>query len=279
MYLYDYHMHSVNSRDGRNTVTDMCIKAVSKGLKEIAVTDHFEPMLGDEKCSYYNPGNYFFDVLRGRMIFGSQLRVKCAVELGQPHLYPEDSLELIRSNPYDYILASVHRAKDHTDFGQVAYSSDNITDYCRIYLDELESLVGWNSFDCIGHLDLVKRYAMRCDVEVNLMNFRDQLEIILRTLIENGKGIEINTSGLRQGAGECLPGLDIVKFYRQLGGEILTIGSDAHSASDVGEGIQDGIEIARLAGFEYITVYSERQPFMRRISQRPAVFTFNKRTA
>ena len=273
MYLYDYHMHSLNSSDGRNSITDMCVKAVAVGLREIAITDHFEPTRGNEKYPYYKPDSYFFDMLKARVIFGTHVNIKYAVELGQPHLYPEYSLKLIESYPYDYVLASAHKMKDDTDFGEIVYDQNNREDYCFKYLDELKSLVQWNRFDCIGHLDLVKRYASQYDVKVNFMDYREKLEEIFKILIKNGKGIEINTSGLRQHAKECLPGLDIVKFYRQLGGEIITVGSDAHNSEDVGKGIRDGIEIAKAAGFDYMTVYTRRQPFMIRTSEKASAHT------
>lgn len=279
MYLYDYHMHSWNSSDGRNSILDMCDKAVAVGLKEIAITDHFEPTSGNEKYSNYKPDSYFLDMLKARTIFGTQLKIKHAVELGQPHLYPEYSLKLIESYPYDYVLASVHKMKGDTDFGEIIYNQNNKAKYCIRYLEELKSLAEWNKFDCIGHLDLVKRYASQYNVKVNLMDYREQLEEILKILIKNGKGIEINTSGLRQHAKECLPGIDIVKFYRQLGGEIITVGSDAHSAEDVGKGVREGIEIAKAAGFDYMSVYTGRQPFFIRISERVSAYALARKLA
>lgn len=279
MYLYDYHMHSQNSSDGKNSVTDMCIKAISAGLKEIAVTDHFEPIGGNEKYPYYMPGSYFFDIMKAKTIFSGRLEIKCGVELGQPHMYPEYSLKLIESHPYDYVLASVHRTRDNEDFGMVVYNQENISGYCEKYLEELRLLARWNKFDCVGHLDLVKRYASKYGVKVKLVDYDDKLEEILRILIRNGKGIEVNTSGLRQHAGESLPGFDIIRMYRQLGGEIITVGSDAHRAADVGKGIKDTIETIKHAGFDFMTVYTKRQPTMVKISDKPSVYSFAKKLA
>jgi len=78
--------------------------------------------------------------------------------------------------------------------------------------------------------------------------------------VQSGKGIEINTSGLRQSPKEAFPGLDVVKLYRNMGGEILTIGSDAHMAEDVGRGLKEALDMAREAGFRHITVYNRRKP-------------------
>lgn len=89
----------------------------------------------------------------------------------------------------------------------------------------------------------------------------------------------MNTSGLRQFAKACLPDLDIVSLYRQLGGEIITVGSDAHTAEDVGKGIREGIEMIEQAGFDYITVYVNRQPSMIKISRKASIGGYNKQYA
>jgi len=266
MYLYDYHIHSHNSSDGRNSVSDICDNAIAAGLKEIAIADHFEPAMGNEKYPWYQPRSYFFDTLKARSIFEGRLEVKCAVELGQPHRYPEYSLKLVESHPYDYVLASVHRLRADKDYSEIAYTRENVSAYCTEYLEELKLLAEWNKFDCVGHLDLIKRYAARNGVAVKFMDYRDGLEEVLKILIENGKGIEVNTSGLRQRAGECLPGPDIVKLYRQLGGEIITVGSDAHFSRDVGKGIKEAVGMIKLAGFDYVTSYNKRKPTQIRIS-------------
>ncbi len=279
MYLYDYHMHSVNSRDGKNTIPDMCTKAIAAGINEIAITDHFEPMSGSKNCPEYKPERYFLDILKARYIFGREVRIKAAVELGQPHIYPEHSQKLIDSYPYDYVLSSVHKMKDDMDFGDIVYTLENVSYYCVKYLEELKLLARWNQFDCIGHLDLVKRYASQYNVKADLMNHKDRLEEILKIIIQNGKGIEVNTSGLRQSAKECMPALSIVSLYRQLGGEIITVGSDAHNAADVGKGIIEAIEIIKLAGFDFLTVYTNRKPSMIRISDKPSIYQLNKQTA
>lgn len=268
MYLIDYHTHSDNSSDGKNKIYDMCVKSVDSGLNEIAVTDHFEPSLGNENYPYYNADKYFEEVLSAEAVFAKDIKLKRGVELGQPHLYPEYSEKLIEVHQYDYVLASAHKMSDNKDFGEVIYDEHNKSYYCIRYLEELKALVNWNKFDCVGHLDLIKRYTSLYKIKVHLIDYRDRLEEILKKIIQNGKGIEVNTSGLRQHAKACLPALDIVSLYRQLGGEIITVGSDAHTAADVGKGIKEGIEMIEQAGFDYITVYENRQPSMIKISRK-----------
>lgn len=262
MYLMDYHMHSEHSTDGRDSILRMTEAARERGLKEIAISDHFEPTMGDEEYASYNAKKYFSEIEKTRETIGAEVKIKASVELGQPHIFPEYSLKLIKNNDYDYVIASAHKMSDNTDFGDLVYSEDNLDEHCEKYLNELMKLTAWNQFDCIGHLDLVKRYASRYGIEAKLLNYIEKLEIVLKTLIYNGKGIEINTSGLRQSAKECMPGGNILRLYKELGGEIITIGSDAHNHSDVGAGVHEAIELLRTAGFEYMTSFEKRKPEM-----------------
>lgn len=273
MYLYDYHCHSEHSMDGTDSIAELCAAAIAAGLQELAVTDHFEPTPQDEKASDYQAKKYFAAVEKASSLYQEKLKLKYAVELGQPHLYTTRSEKLLADHPYDYVLASVHMLPTGEDLGFIAYSKENISFYTQAYLDELKKLARWNKFDCLGHFDLLKRYAMMRGVETDFMAYREQVEEILKIVIANGKGIEVNTSGLRQESKECLPGLDILKLYKQLGGEIITIGSDAHFAKDVGKGVKEAIELLKTAGFKYATVYTQRQPEMIKISGRPSGYT------
>lgn len=265
--------------DGYDDILIMCEKAVTQGLQEIAISDHFEPSLGNEKYLRYEAEKYFLEIEEARQKFEGKLQIKTAVELGQPHLYPEYSLKLIEGFCFDYVLGSAHRMPDNVDFGEIKYTPQNLRAHCLNYLQELKSLAQWDRFDCLGHLDLVKRYAANYNLKVDLLDYQERLAEILRIVIENGKGIEVNSSGLRQAAKECLPGFDIIRFYRQLGGEIITIGSDAHTAKDVGKGIREAIEMIQNAGFNYMTIYTTRNPQMIKISDKSTHFSMGSISA
>ncbi|AFM00057.1 histidinol phosphate phosphatase HisJ family [Desulfitobacterium dehalogenans ATCC 51507] len=273
MFLMDYHMHSLNSSDAHDEITTLCDKAIARGLQEIAITDHFEPSSGNEQYLQYNGKKYFSEISEARQRFEGKIKIKSGVELGQPHRFSKHSLKLIEEYPYDYVLGSAHRLPNNVDFGEVHYTPENLATYCAIYLLELKTLAQWDHYDCLGHLDLVKRYAANYQLRANLMDYQEQLAEILKIVIQKGKGIEVNTSGLRQSSKECLPGLDIIRLYKELGGEIITVGSDAHWAEDVGKGIPEGMELIRRAGFNYVTVYTNRKPTMIKIGDKPTVFT------
>lgn len=260
-YLIDYHIHSTYSSDGHNTIMELCQSAVNKSIREIAITDHFEPSMADEVYLYYNQKGYWAYMTKAKQTFKDKLKIKLGVELGQPHLFPERSNAILEDFPYDYVLASVHKLPEGMDVSELDYSRIKEEDVCSRYLKQIKHLILWNNFDCIGHLDLIKRYSAAVyKKNITLTCQYELLKEVLQLAIHCGKGIEINTSGLRQTPKETMPGLDVLRLYRELGGEILTIGSDAHFAEDVGKGAADAADLAREAGFRFITTFNGRKP-------------------
>lgn len=260
-YLVDYHVHSIHSSDAVSTIEEICNSAVKKGIKEIAITDHFDPNIGDEYYTDYNQKQYEIEMLAAREKFSGKLALKLGVELGQPHRYNESSSAILKGLSYDYVIGSVHKLPEGMDVEELDYSCIKEEDICNTYLVQLKQLVAWNDFDCVGHLDLIKRYSAPVyKRNLSLTCRYELLEEVLKAIIGSGKGIEINTSGLRQAPKETMPGPDVLKLYKKLGGEIITIGSDAHRAEDVGEGVAEAFEIAKEAGFRYITVFNGRKP-------------------
>ena len=272
-YLIDYHVHSIYSSDGHNSIIELCRSAVSKGIREIAITDHFEPTIAEEYCSFYNQKGYWAYITKAKQAFNGKLKIKLGVELGQPHLFPEATNAILADFPYDYVLASAHKLPEGMDVSEIDYSKISEEELCSMYLRQLKELVYWNNFDCIGHLDLIKRYSAAVyKKNITLACQYELLKEVLQLAISTGKGIEINTSGLRQTPKETMPGLDVLKLYRDLGGEILTIGSDAHFAEDVGKGLGEATDLARAAGFRFITVFNSRKPEWVRITEEKSTF-------
>ncbi|MCG8484498.1 MAG: histidinol-phosphatase HisJ family protein [Clostridia bacterium] len=259
MFLIDYHLHTYRSDDARHSLMQICQYAVRKGIKEIAVTDHFEPTAENVNYSGYNPKACIRDIEKARRAYKGWLNIKFGIELGHPHLYPESSERIINQYPYDFVLASGHKMKGDVDFSEINYQFVDLNKYCNIYLDNLKALAEWGQYDCVGHFDLVKRYAARQGVKIDLYkDYKDKVTEILKIIIKKNKGIEINTSGLRQYSKDCLPDYDIVKLYHELGGNIITVGSDAHTAPDVGEGVVDGYKVLLNAGFSHVTIFDQR---------------------
>ena len=259
----DYHLHTLFSPDGKNSPEEMCRAALEKGLTEIAVTDHYEfyqaGVFRDKPFTSEHMRAQQRELERCRELFAGKLTIRRGVEIGQPQCNPEAARELMEAVPFDYVIGSVHKLSD-LDLGLTQYTEENIPGLAGRNLAMLYELADREDFDCMGHIDIIKRYAARQGMRVDLLDWREQLEPILRRLIERGKGLEVNTSGLRQAARETLPSLAVLKLYRSLGGEILTAGSDAHCTADISAGFDETLAVIREAGFRYLARYEDRKP-------------------
>ena len=131
------------------------------------------------------------------------------------------------------------------------------------YADELIDLSKLGFYDVMAHIGYTIRYMRRdgFNVAFDLKNFGDKTETILKNLIANGKGIEINCSGFHtENIGAPIPSEDILRLYKQLGGEIITVGSDAHRTEQAGRGLAEGLDMLRELGYKYYAVFKNRKP-------------------
>ncbi len=260
MYLIDYHIHSRHSNDGSESIFKICNSAIEKGFSEIAVTDHFDPCQSDVNCiKSYNYDNIYCDLTSVKRFFGSKIKILMGIELGQIGEYPE-SAKTVLQHPFDYVITSLHNIRNDVDLAKFSYTKGNFPEVMDEYFHRLIKASKLGLYDCIGHLDYPKRYAALYGIKLNPADYMQLTDEILRNVISLGKGIEINCSGRRQQVNETLPSFEIVKRYKELGGEIITVGSDAHRLIDVGNKIDDGYIMAAEAGFKYITTFKKRCP-------------------
>lgn len=263
--IADYHLHTTCSPDGFSDAEEMCQAAVEKGLKEIALTDHFEVYTPG-----FQPDGKFYTMFdentlqstkqayeRCKAKFQDRLIIRRGIEIGQPHVNPEFVKKVFRGHTFDYIIGSAHKM-NNVDLSMEDYASTDLNRLALRNLENIYRLVDKEDFDCLGHLDLIKRYAAKHEKTVLLRNYPDEVGDIFKRLIERGKGIEINTSSLRQEAAEAMPSLSILKLYRDLGGEIVTVGSDAHRSLDVAAGFDTVYEMLCQAGFTRLALYENR---------------------
>ena len=265
--LVDMHIHSDNSSDAEHSVTLICEKAIAKNLRAIAITDHFEALDCDMHNNVITCRQSVFETLKARAVFDGQLVISTGVELGCPARNIELTEQILKNN-HDFVLASVHRIR-----GKKKYMSD--LDYSREgntpallmqrYYDDVIEMVEWNGFDALAHITYPLRYFPPEQLaQYDIMQDKDRLEHILKTLIKNGKALEINTAGseyVTKGiTANMHPCLEVLKMFKDLGGEFVTVGSDAHSAYDVGNKIADAYDMMKEAGFKYVSFYQKHQP-------------------
>lgn len=275
--LIDCHTHTQYSMDSDADIDQMIQRACRLGLAAYAITDHCEcnwwyPMEHYGKTDLSEDFNYASDfensvsaVTAAKERYAGKLELICGTEMGQAMLAPEIAEKIAADKRLDFIIASIHQIKNEKDFCFIDYSNmsmDDIYDLLNRYFHEIYDLCKWGKFDVVGHLTYCIRYMkMRCGIDPDLSRFDDIIAESFRELSVKGKGIEINTSGIRQGVGACFPDIKYIKLFRDMGGEVLSIGSDAHTVEDLGANISDGAEAARAAGFKRITYFKNRKPY------------------
>ena len=244
MYLADYHVHSTCSPDGHQTMAQAAEAAVRQGLRELCITDHVDTI----HWGTLAPRDDFDWEESWRQFHEAQLSFDRADRL-------------LAGEELDFVIGSVHLSGKkfanmdlyYIEKGSEAYY-DSVIDS---YLDDVLALARWGRFQVLGHLTLPLRYINEHHGEH--MTFRrhmDRVEEIFRAIIPQGVGIECNTNR----GNEPLPGEDILRLYRSLGGEIITLGSDAHRPEDVGCFIRQRQELLRTCGFRYFTTFERGRP-------------------
>ncbi len=280
----DCHTHSAFSPDAKDSAEAMCLRAAELGLDAYALTDHCD-------CNFWLPADEYervqgTEITCDREFFGSRdyagssidavsgLKERfpfliCGIELGQPLQNKEAAAEITARSELDFIIGSHHMNAGKADFYWMKFDQMEQSEVYALmtdYFTEIGQMCAAGGFDVLGHLTYPMRYiAGDYCLPFDLGRYEEQIRGIFHTLAESGMGIEINTSGLRQKYGRMLPDMEHVKLWRECGGEILTVGSDAHCTADLGKGISEGLELARECGFKYIAYYRERKPVFVRI--------------
>ncbi len=276
MNLIDCHTHTQFSVDSDADISEMIEKACLLGLAAYAVTDHCEcnrwysedHYPDEDTYRYYDFGTDFENSVSAvtslKEKYSGRFNLICGVEMGQATHDFDIAEKIVSDSRVDFVIGSMHQLPKTEDFAFIEYdkmSHQDIYGLAERYFLEINKLCKWGKFDVLGHLTYILRYINgTAGINLDINPFDEVIADSLKTLIEKGKGIEINTSGLRQKYGDVFPSLKYVKLFRELGGEILSIGSDAHTVADLGSGITEGAKIALEAGFKYLCYFKERKP-------------------
>jgi histidinol-phosphatase (PHP family) len=261
MLKADFHLHSSFSGDS-DTVPERIVESgLRKGLSAICFTDHYDADYPyDDVCFELDTVAYLKKIGELRSAYEGRIEIGAGVELGlQPRLG-----ELYRSYterfPFDFVIGSTHLVdgKDpyYASFWEGCTPGNGILRFLEI---TLENMKAFDDFDVYGHLDYIVRYAPLEPRRFCYGDYGDLMDEILRFLISHGKGIEVNTGGYKAGLGCPNPCPEVLRRYRELGGEIVTMGSDAHRLEYVGSFMDEAREILRSCGFRYFTLFKERK--------------------
>lgn len=274
MIQADMHMHTWFSTDSEACPRDMADEAVRKGLKTICFTDHFDKddlEWGEE--GIFDVDAYFVEMQKLQEEYAGKLNIRIGIELGLRTYLKDYYEELTKKYPFDFVIGSVHNVPYKKDAeGNILYTDPaaeklftDRTDkkaYRLMMETTLENVRTSDCFQTLGHLDYVVRYGKSREKEYSYTDYADIIDEILKLLIEKEKGLEVNSAGLKYGLPFAHPHPDVLKRYRELGGEIITIGADAHKPEHIAYDFAKAEEILKSCGFKYYTEFFDKSLFL-----------------
>jgi histidinol-phosphatase (PHP family) len=282
----DYHVHTAYSDDSDYPMEMAVLDAINLGITEICFTDHVDYGVkrdwNDPRGILYRKGgpgepeqipitnidhpNYMKEISYLKKKYADHISVKFGAEFGmQQHTIPEFE-KLFSQYPYDFVILSVHQINNLEFWNQEYQKHRSQEEYILGYYKELLTLVQrYANYSVLGHLDLIARYDKIGNFPFE--KIRPIVTEILKYVIENDKGIEVNTSCFRYGLSDLTPSREILKLYKSLGGEILTIGSDSHKKDHLGNRIPETLKLIRELGFQTICTYEQMCPTFLKITE------------
>lgn len=261
--MFDFHLHSTVSFDGHSPAREMAEAASCRGLCEICFTDHIDYTENrDDPIYFFDLEDYSraYDALE---IPG--LKIRRGVEFGlTPQNMAQADLFLSRRK-FDFVIGSVHEADGYDPYDAQYWQERSTAEAFRSYLERsLECAKRHRNFDVWGHLNYVCKSPNNPTHEpLRYEDYREICDEIMKILAENGKGLEINTSGCDR-VGEFLPNVEFLRRFRELGGEIVTVGSDAHHVDRVGQYTSEALELLREV-FGYVCTFENRKPIFHKL--------------
>lgn len=267
MYKADYHTHTELSLDSTAPMEDQVKQAISLGFDEMVITDHHESLATDKQYALQTDlSDYIkhFNIIKEK--YKKQINLKLGAEIGYESRGREVLDQFIQDNPFEFIICSIH-SLEGADFyfGDFFKGKPKKQAFTEYFLALKQCIDEFQNFEVLGHLDFICRYGNYSNFDLEYLDYKDLIDDILKKLIKDGKGIELNSSGLRYGVGHMHPRLDILKSYKELGGEIITIGSDSHTPRDIGAGHEEARALLKEAGFDYFTTFNNRKPEFRKL--------------
>ncbi len=262
MLAIDYHCHTNYSTDSKAPMESMVQRAIELGLEEIALTDHVD---------YQGDGTAFphqidyddyvrtLEALKDK--YSGKIRLTLGVEIGLgPHLVQQIE-SFTKSQAFEFIIGSSHDVGGVDLYWGNFFGNKSKREAFTLYFAEvLTNVKTFSDFCVYGHLDYLVRYSKYPDNELRYEEYKEKIDAILKALIERGKGLELNTSGYRYNLNQVHPKLEILKQYKALGGEIVTVGSDAHRPEDLYKNFKEAYALLEAAGFSSVFVYRDLKP-------------------
>ncbi len=265
--LVDYHTHTSFSQDSTASMQAQCEAAIKAGIKHIAFTEHEDYNPRDPTSFYFDHASYWAEIERCRARFAGRLTIRSGIEISEPHRYPALTHNVLSRHSWDFVLGALHWFSPEINCYLPEFF-EHLGDWresMRLYFIETIALAKHGDFDVLAHIDYPARYNTELlNGEYDIGAYEPIIREVLAALIARGKGIEINLSGVRRGL-DPNPPSKVVRWFRELGGEVLTIGTDSHATNHTGLHLDHGLAIAREAGFSHIATFERRVPAFAKI--------------
>ncbi len=284
MMLVDYHIHSEFSDDSHELMEIQIEEAINRKIEEICFCDHVDYGIKkdwDEGDIEYRKGDgisndddkleplanvdypkYFMKLKEMKEKYASSISIKQGLEFGIQTSTIDKYNKLYNQyqNELDFVLLSVHQIDNLELWTQDYQKGKTQAEYNIGYYKEIYNIMKhYNNYSVLAHLNLIERYDLEGIYPFE--EIKDIIAEILKLAILNNKGIEINTSNYHYGIKETFPNMEILKLYKDLGGKIITIGSDAHSRKYIGDHIENTLMFLKEAiGLKEICIFNKMLP-------------------
>jgi histidinol-phosphatase (PHP family) len=256
--LLDYHMHSRFSEDADDTLEAMCRRAIELGIPEIGFSEHWDVGPYETNPRFFQPELWYTEFERLRSMFTGQLIIRAGIEIAEPHLYPQEAVEVLGRAPFDYVIGSVHFVGKNFMFNGEYFQAHTADEVYSSYFAEMDRMVRTAEIDIVAHFDIPARTGKPI-FGYEPVRYEEKIRSALETCIERGLALDVNVSGLRKPAQIIMPDPLILKWYAEMGGQRVTLGSDAHRLPEVGLFLEKAIQAIQLVGITHVTQFVKRR--------------------
>jgi histidinol-phosphatase (PHP family) len=243
---------------------EICGVALERGICEIAFTEHLDLDPDDPAFGSFDYDTYCRRIDHVRGIYGDRLTILKGVEIGYQKKYEKDIVAELAGFDMDIVLGAIHFADailyTHKDAAVEFFQGRGLREAIVPYFRELRDAARSGLFDSLAHLDVIKRFSVEVFGPFSAAEFRDLIGPVLEDALKSSTALEVNSSGFRRGLGEPFPSGEILDWYKNMGGRMLTIGSDAHSSSDCGAYLTEALETIEAAGLNGVVRFRAGEP-------------------
>jgi histidinol-phosphatase (PHP family) len=246
MIPHDFHIHSNYSADSHASMSELCARAVALGIPEIGFAEHYDLHPDENPRDWLRLEPWWAELEKCRAAFSGRLFIRAGIEIGEPHLFAAEAQAMLSRAAFDYAIGSLHWVGRRAVFDPA-------------YFEELERMTRMGGFDVLGHLDVPARASSDRRGCYNPLLYEGPIRAVLNNCIKHGIALDVNTSALRRRAQILMPGLDILRWYVEMGGRHVTLGSDAHRSDQVAAGLDQAMGAISAAGLKCVTRFERRE--------------------